>query len=367
MRTILHFLFFSIQTFTSMAQPTEIETALEKIIAKTVDGKKIKGVSFAIKKGDFYWQGAAGNLQINDQYFIASCTKLFTTAIIMQLRSSGKISLEDRISKYIDPDIMKGLLIYKGKDYSGEITVRHLLAHTSGLPDYFSQKGSDNKILQNEITSGIDQQFTFEQAMERTKLMKPLFKPGSPNKANYSDANFQLLGKIIEKITRSSFKETCTEMIIHKLRIEKTYVYSDPADRKPKNINYKNQELSIPFAMSSTGPDGGIVSTSGEMIKFIEAFFTGQLFPIEYIKEMQEWNRIFFPFKYGIGIQYLKLPWFFDPTGGIPAFIGHTGLSGSVSFYAPKYNIFITGTTNQAAHPDKAVRLMIQLIMKSVK
>ena len=47
--------------------------------------------------------------------------------------------------------------------------------------------------------------------------------------------------------------------------------------------------------MTSFGPDGGIVSTSADMLVFIEAFFTGKLFPVEYIKELQTWNKIFFP------------------------------------------------------------------------
>jgi D-alanyl-D-alanine carboxypeptidase len=65
--------------------------------------------------------------------------------------------------------------------------------------------------LENEITSGNDQFWTFEQAIERTKKMKPLFAPGTKKKANYSDANFQLLGKIIEIITGKSYSENCKE------------------------------------------------------------------------------------------------------------------------------------------------------------
>lgn len=76
------------------------------------------GTSFAIKRGDKVWYGASGNLDADTQYFIASTTKLFTTAIIMKLRSDGRLDLDEKISKYIDPAIMAGLHIYKGKEYS---------------------------------------------------------------------------------------------------------------------------------------------------------------------------------------------------------------------------------------------------------
>jgi hypothetical protein len=71
----------------------------------------------------------------------------------------------------------------------------------------------------------------------------------------------------------------------------------------------------------------------------------------------------------GIGIHKFELPWFFNPTGTIPYFIGHSGLSGALAFYSPKENIFITGTVNQVAHTDLSFRTMIklaQMILKSV-
>jgi hypothetical protein len=51
----------------------------------------------------------------------------------------------------------------------------------------------------------------------------------------------------------------------------------------------------------------------------------------------------------------------FNPTGSIPSFIGHSGLSGALAYYSPKENIFISGTVNQVAHPDISFRTMIKL------
>jgi CubicO group peptidase (beta-lactamase class C family) len=194
--------------------------------------------------------------------------------------------------------------------------------------------------------------------------MSPIFVPGAKNKANYSDANFQLLGKIIEAITHKPYSENCKQFITHPLGLTKTYLYQDATDKIPKTLYYKGNELYIPQAMTSFGADGGMVSTSADMLIFIEAFFTGKIFPIEYINELQEWNRIFFPMKSGIGIHLFKLPWLFNPTGVVPYFIGHSGLSGALAYYSPKENIFIVGTVNQVAHPDISFKTMIKLTQK---
>jgi CubicO group peptidase (beta-lactamase class C family) len=102
------------------------------------------------------------------------------------------------------------------------------------------------------------------------------------------------------------------------------------------------------------------------MVLFIEAFFTGKIFPKEYLNWMQEWNKIFFPMQSGVGLHLFKLPWIFNPTGAVPSFIGHSGLSGALAYYSPKDNIFIVGTVNQIAHPDMSFKTMIKLIIKAV-
>jgi D-alanyl-D-alanine carboxypeptidase len=346
---------------------SEMEKSFQTILNKTVDGKKVFGTSFALKQDTLIWQGASGNLTIDQPYFIASTTKLFTTAIILKLRAEGKLNLDDKIGHYIDTSILSGLHIHKEKDYSQVVTIKQLLSHTSGLPDYFQGKGTSGKSLENEITTGNDQFWTFEQAIERTKKMKHLFVPGTKGKANYSDANFQLLGKIIENITHKSYSENCKEFITQPLGLTKTYLYQDSTDKRPKTLYYKNNELNIPKAMTSFGADGGIVSTSTDMLIFIEAFFTGRLFPLTYIPELQEWNKIFFPMRSGIGIHLFKLPWLFNPTGAVPYFIGHSGLSGALAYYSPKENIFIVGTVNQVAHPDISFKTMIKLTQQIMK
>jgi len=242
------------------------------------------------------------------------------------------------------------------------LTIRELMAHTSGLPDYFQQKGAHGRSLENELLSGNDRSWSFEKAIAESKKMKPLFRPDQQGKAHYSDTNYQLLGRIIRKICDEKLETVIDEMIAKPLGLVKTYLYHDINDKQPKNMYYKNRELHIPKAMSSFTADGGVVSTAHELMVFIEAFFTGKLFPIEYLEELQKWNKIFFPLESGVGIHRYKLPWIFSPFKPIPELIGHSGLSGAFSFYCPSKEIYLTGTVNQIDKPSTAYRLMIKLL-----
>lgn len=335
---------------------------LQKILDKVVDNKKIFGTSFCVKYKDQVWCCSAGNMDSNQQYFIASTTKLFVTAITLHLVSKGKLSLDDKISNYLDESILNGLHVFKEVDYSRQITIRNLLAHTSGLPDYFQNKGPNGKSLENEIMLGEDQFWTFEQAINRSKAMKPLFAPNTKGKAHYSDANFQLLGKIISTITQKSFPENCKELIIQPLNLTKTYMFVDVKDTLPKSLYYKENQLIIPKAMTSFGADGGVVSNSQEMLIFIEAFFNGKFFPKEYIADLQVWNKIFPPLQSGIGIHLFRLPKVF----GMPELIGHSGLSGALAYYDPKDEIYIAGTVNQIAYPSTSFTVATKLIQTAL-
>ncbi|WP_273565678.1 serine hydrolase domain-containing protein [Maribacter halichondriae] len=344
-----------------------IENRLQKVLERTVDAKNVFGTSFCVKHKDFTWCGTSGNFQKDEQYFIASTTKLFVTAIILNLRSKNIISFDDRISAYLTDDILNGLHTLNGTDYSSGLTIKNLLAHTSGIPDYFQQKDGNGKSLEKELVNGNDRSWSFEEAIALSKTLKPLFIPDQKRKAHYSDTNFQLLGRIIENSTQISLSDNFEELIFKPLHLTKTYLYQDNNDKTPKVLFYKNRELIIPKAMSSFGADGGVVSTSKELLQFIEAFFSGGFFPAAYISELQVWNNIFFPLQSGIGIQRFKLPWIFNPFGNSPELIGHSGLSGALAFYNPKNEIFISGTVNQVANPGISFRLVLKIIQHLLK
>ena len=342
----------------------QIQVNLQQVLTNTIGNKRILGVSASVEKGDgsLAFIGSSGNLDKESQYFIASTTKLYISAITLRLREQGKLSLDDPISKYVNGQMLHELLVFQGVDYSSQITIRQLLAHTSGLPDYFQQKKKSGKSLQDEITSGIDQHWDFEQVIDEVKKMKPQFKPGEKGKALYSDTNYQILGKIIETITGKRIPIILKEYIFDPLGLRRTYLYENSKDTVPETMYFKQNPLPIPLAMTSFGTDGGIVSTSGELMIFIKAFFKGHLFPIEYFGEMKQWNKIFFPLEYGVGVARFKLPRIFSPFKATPELLGHSGLSGAFAFYSPEKEVFLTGTVNQISNPDLSYKFMLQLL-----
>lgn len=335
---------------------------LQQLLDKTVDNKKVFGTVLAVQSGAESWSGAAGNLSPQSQFFIASTTKLYTTAIILKLKATGQLRLEDKISVLLGKELLAGLHIYKGVDYADSITIKHLLSQTSGLPDYFEEKRENGTSLNADLSAGNDQQWTCGEAVASAKKMTPHFVPGQKGKAYYSDTNYQLLGRVIEIVTGKSYNQALIEYIFDPLQLKHTYLYQDSRDTKPALMYFKTNPLSIPLAMTSFGPDGGIVSTADELLIFLNAFFTGKLFPTEYLAEMQHWNRIFFPLQYGVGMMRFQLPRIFTLFKSFPALIGHSGLSGAFAYYCPERNLFLTGTVNQISHPDISYKLMIKIL-----
>ncbi|MBU4534276.1 MAG: beta-lactamase family protein [Euryarchaeota archaeon] len=342
----------------------QLTSQLQNILDKSLHPQKIPGLVVKIESGDgsFSWQGSAGNLDTGSFYFIASTSKLYITALILQLRQEGKLDLEDTLADYLSSDLIAGIHVFKGVDYSDSITIKQLLAHTSGVPDYFEDKPAKGDKLINTLLKGEDEYWGFEDVIDRVRTMKPFFKPGTPGKAHYSDTNFQLLDQVIETITGEKIARALQEYIFHPLKLKNTYLYQDIQDTNPPEIYYKQGKLHIPRAMTSFRGDGGIVSTASESMIFLKAFFNGTFFPVDYLEDLKKWNKIFFPLQYGVGLMRFKLPRIFSPLKAVPEFWGHSGLSGAFSYYCPVKDLYFTGTVNQAAYPNLSYKLLIKLV-----
>ena len=99
---------------------------LQKILNNSINNKYLFGISLGVHQDGKDWFGVSGDFALDDSYFIASTTKLFTSTLIFKLRENGKMDLNDTISKYVSEDILNNLHLYKGKDYSNQITISNL-------------------------------------------------------------------------------------------------------------------------------------------------------------------------------------------------------------------------------------------------
>ena len=332
---------------------------LEKLTAKPA----FPGAALAVyRQSDGFSQVVtAGNLSNNHPFFIASATKLYITAILLQLAEQGHLALDDLITKYLPATETAHLHRFGGQDYSASLTIRHLMAHTSGLPDYFQQK-TEGKSLLGRLQSGEDVAWTYEDTLGWTKDMPSKFAPGTGRRALYSDSNFQLLGRIIELIEDAEIGEVLKNRIFEPLGLSKTYLYLRESDETPRILTYKKAPFHIRKAMTSFGADGGIVSTAPEMMVFLRAFFEGGLFDIGVLPGLYDWRRVMFPLQYGTGIMLFETPWLFSPLKKQPDMIGHSGLSGAFMFYAPENGIYLAGSVNQVNHPGASFQLMLKAV-----
>jgi CubicO group peptidase (beta-lactamase class C family) len=310
--------------------------------------------------------GSSGNMQADQPYFITSVTKLFITTIMLKLRAAKQLNLEDKISKFLAEDLIQGIHVSNGIDYSNKITIVQLMSNTSGLPDYFLQKQPNGKTIASGLMNGQDEPWPLEKTLATIKMIKPKFIPGQKGKVHYSDTNYQLLGRIIENITGKRMADVFKAFIIDELNLSKTYAYEDIQDTTPAPLYYNSKRLHLPKYMSSITPEGGIVSTAKETMIFLKAFFNGHFFPQKNLAELKQWNLTFFPgtFYYGIGIQKLWTPWIVSPLKPIKEIIGHWGQSGAFAFYCPEKELYFTGTINQCSGWDHnaAVKAMLKII-----
>jgi D-alanyl-D-alanine carboxypeptidase len=339
------------------------QETLDKIVAQTAKNKNVHGLVFHIESSDRTMSllSASGNISSESQYYIASINKLIISFITLRLCQSKTINLDDKLSNYLPNETLNGLLVHNGKDYAGYLKIRHLISHTSGLPCYLIDKGPDGKKNMDLIQSGNDQSWPLEKVVNEVKKMKVKFIPESKGKASYSETNFRLLDRVLEVVTNKPIQDLLTD-VFQELEMNNTFVLPSNSAGSCVPIYFKQNQIEIKEYWISTHHD--IASTAADQMKFIRAFFDGKYFNKEFINELKKWNNIFFPFKYGIGIQKFYIPRFLSPFKAVPELIGHCGSVGSVAFYVPDKQVYITGTVNQTSNPNIVFQTMIKIVNK---
>ena len=243
----------------------EVQTALEEAVAVGVPG-----ISLAIRSpegGEFLAAGDASleqprPLGPEDRFRIASVTKAFTAAVVMQQIEEGRLSLDDTVQRWVPGLLAKG----------DSITVRNLLGHTSGLPEYTK----DEKFLE-AFTSGED--LSPREIVSFVSSEPLAFEPGT--RYEYSDTDNIVLGLIIEAASGRSYEQELHSRILEPLGLQATTLPNSAQMPDPHAQGYqydpegggagKPENVTTALDPSAAWASGALLSTPGD----VSSFFVG--------------------------------------------------------------------------------------------
>ena len=215
----------------------------------------------------------------NTRFGIASGCKLFTAIAICQLVERGSISFQSKLSNLLD---------HSFPHFDGEVTVHHLLTHSSGIPDYFDEDEMDD-FEELWVKNPMYHMRQLEDFLPLFQNQQMKFNPGE--KFHYNNAGYILLGLIIEKVTGVSFTDYVEEHIFKPARMDDSGYFS--LDCLPANTalgyiykedgSWKTNNYSIPI---KGGADGGAYVTAGNMAKLWQSLMNGKLVSKEMLATM---------------------------------------------------------------------------------
>ena len=252
---------------------------IDEVLEKYHDLRQFNGAVLVAKDGEVIYQKGFGEADMewdiantpDTKFRIGSVTKQFTAVLILKLAEEGKIDLQETVRDYF-PD-------YPAPQ-GDQVTIHHLLTHTSGIPSYTNFP---------EYASEIEREPFAPDSLVKLFSGRDLeFEPGT--EWRYSNSGYFLLGAIIEEITGKPYHQVLQERILDPLALRNTGYdhYGELIDRRAngyvrtfegyENARYFNS--SVPYAA------GSMYSTVRDLYKWDQALYTDRLFEDPKYKEM---------------------------------------------------------------------------------
>ncbi|TQL96912.1 D-alanyl-D-alanine carboxypeptidase [Actinoallomurus bryophytorum] len=262
--------------------PAVLQAAISGLPNATVTGALINVTGSAGQ-----WSGTSGVRDVKSgkpvaadgNFRVGSISKVFTAVVVLQLAAEHEIDLDRSVQHY-----MPGLLPAS----IPAITVRELLNHTSGLPDGTLGGGDAQWFVDHRLDSWTPQQIVADAVKYPMK-----FAPGTEQ--DYNGTNYYIAGMLIERVTGNSYAQEVRNRIIKPLSLHNTYVLDrhDPRLPGPHSHGYvaltKDGTTTL-HDVSEQSPfpwaEGGLISNSGDLTRFVSAIFKGRLVPSSELDEM---------------------------------------------------------------------------------
>jgi D-alanyl-D-alanine carboxypeptidase len=375
-----------------------LEPHLESLLGEVCARNEIHSATMTVTSGagDFHWAGARGEISPggpattpDTPWFTASITKLFIAGAVMRMVEEGALALEDRLVDRLPGDITYRLHVLGGEDRTGSITLEHLLAHASGLPDFIEDHppkggpaGPDRRSLVDLLVEEGDRDWPLEATARRVReRLTPHFPPqnlrGTRVRIRYSDTNYQLLTGIVAARRNTSFAEALAELVLEPLELDSTWIPGHPRGGRTEGevpALYAGRGIvDFPRFFASISD---LNSTSDDLIRFFMAVERGGLFrnPATWQRMQARWNRFplprdrasirqpGWPIEYGLGVMRFHLPRALTPFRPVPAVIGHTGSTGTWLFHARELDLYLAGAVNQVTAGAVPFRLVPKVL-----
>ena len=275
---------------------------LKKELKSIIVEKDFSGAVYMPKQELLMCQGdfdKANGLKINKntRFGIASGTKLFTALGIMLLEEKGLLSINDLVFDSLEKPC---------EMYSSEVTIKQLLSHTSGIPDYFDEEEiTDFDNFQSDIPwNKLEKPSDYFKVLPKKKMK---FTPGTNFK--YNNSAFILLAIIIEKIT-GSYYQFMEEEVLNKANMNRSGFFA--FNQLPSNTAYGYIKLDEGYRTNvydlpiRGGGDGGMYTTVIDMAIFWEALMNGDIVKKETYNKMIKPVHLSNELSYGLGVWLKK-------------------------------------------------------------
>jgi D-alanyl-D-alanine carboxypeptidase len=234
---------------------------------------------------------------VDGQVRIGSNTKVFTSVVVLQLVGEGKVDLDAPVETYL-PNLVRG----DGID-GREITVRQLLQHTSGLPNYTDYLGTDAFEFQHTYTEP-------RELLDLALAHKADFAPGTS--WAYSNTNYLLAGLIVQKVTGRPIGEEITTRVINRVGLRHTYFpgIGDQSIRERHPEGYFAVPGQALREVTEMDPSWGwaagqMIATPSDLNRFLSALIGGKLLAPAQLAEMRttvDASAMWPGARYGLGL-----------------------------------------------------------------
>ncbi|GHF35211.1 serine hydrolase [Streptomyces mashuensis] len=269
-----------------------VQRALDAAVAAGVPGATVE-----VREGRNVWRGTSGvadlgsgrQVKAGDRFRAGSVTKSFVATVVLQLVAEGKAGLDDPIERHLPG------LIPAGK-HGERVTVRQLLHHTSGLPDYLTEVliKEDRDALRTLRTARYTPRELVAKAVDKAVKTGWNFDPDEPGKWGYSNTNYVVLGLLVERLTGHDLGGEITRRIIRPLHLKDTSFPTSPQlpGAHMNGYEWLDGPTAAPTDLTEYSPaaiwaTGTLISTTHDLNTFYRGLADGKLLPPQMLREMR--------------------------------------------------------------------------------